>query len=58
LHLSVAQLMLSKDKMLMLALIAAASFFCPNRAKKLIAKSRSTNAHQGSAADASLKKTK
>jgi hypothetical protein len=29
LHLSDAQLMLSKDKMLMLALIAAASFFCP-----------------------------
>jgi hypothetical protein len=58
LHFSVAQLMLIEKQMSLLALIVAASFFCPNRAKKLIAKSRCTNAHQGSAADASLKKTK
>jgi hypothetical protein len=50
--------MLSKDKMLLVALIAAASFFCPNRVKKLLAKSRCTNAHVSSAADASPKKTK
>jgi hypothetical protein len=47
--------MLIKDRMLLVALIVAVSFFCPNRAKKLIAKSRCTNAHQGSAVDAPKK---
>jgi hypothetical protein len=50
--------MLIEKQMSLIALIAAASFFCPNRAKKLIAKSRCTNAHVITAADASPKKTK
>jgi radical SAM superfamily enzyme len=50
--------MLIEKQMSQVALIVAASFFCPNRAKKLIAKSRCTNVHVSTAADAPLKKTK